>query len=119
MSPRAERVLRAQEARAAVPVFAALGDQTRLGIVRKLAAGAPLSIASLTEGAGVTRQAVTKHLLVLDQAGLVRSEWRGRERIWALRPDRLQHARRSLDAIAAQWDEALNRLRAFVEQDVR
>jgi DNA-binding transcriptional ArsR family regulator len=115
MSPLVESALSAREARAAVPVFAALGDETRLGIVRRLATGTSLSIASLTSGAGVTRQAVTKHLHVLDEAGLVHSEWRGRERLWALRPDRLQQARRSLDAIAAQWDEALARLQAFVE----
>jgi DNA-binding transcriptional ArsR family regulator len=112
-------VLNARDARAAVPVFAALGDETRLGIVRRLATGTPLSIATLTEGSGVTRQAVTKHLLVLDEAGLVRSQWRGRERLWALKPDRLEPARRSLELIAAHWDEALGRLKTFVETEMR
>jgi DNA-binding transcriptional ArsR family regulator len=118
MSPHGDAALSAREVRAAVPVFAALGDETRLGIVRRLATGTPLSIAALTSGSGVTRQAVTKHLQVLDHAGLVRSQWRGRERLWALKADRLQPARRSLDLIAAQWDDALGRLQAFVEPDV-
>jgi DNA-binding transcriptional ArsR family regulator len=100
-------------------VFAALGDQTRLRIVGRLASGEPLSIATLTAGTGVTRQAVTKHLTVLDGAGLVRSEWRGRERLWALNGSRLDAARRSLDLIAAQWDQGLARLKAFVETDSR
>ena len=115
MSLPTEGALNAREVRAAVPVFAALGDETRLGIVRRLATGTPLSIASLTTGSGVTRQAVTKHLQVLDGAGLVRSHWRGRERLWALKPDRLEPARRSLEQIAAHWDEALGRLKEFVE----
>jgi DNA-binding transcriptional ArsR family regulator len=106
---------RARERGAAAPVFAALGDQTRLRIVRRLASGEPLSIATLTDGTGVTRQAVTKHLGVLDAAGLVRSEWRGRERLWALNAEPLEAARRSLDVIAAQWDTALARLKQFVE----
>lgn len=109
----------ARQVRATAPVFAALGDQTRLRIVGRLASGEPLSIATLTAGTGVTRQAVTKHLTVLDGAGLVRSEWRGRERMWALNNERLDAARRSLDLIAAQWDTGLERLKAFVEQDPR
>ena len=119
MSLHTEGALNAREVRAAVPVFAALGDETRLGIVRRLATGTPLSIASLTTGSGVTRQAVTKHLHVLNGAGLVRSHWRGRERLWALKPDRLEPARRSLDQIAAHWDEALGRLKEVVENDMR
>ena len=112
--------LHAADARAVrntAPVFAALGDATRLRIVGRLATGEPLSIATLTAGTGVTRQAVTKHLGVLDQAGLVKSEWRGRERLWALNTERLDTARRSLDLIAAQWDSALARLKTFVEAD--
>lgn len=107
----------ARAVRGTAPVFAALGDATRLRIVGRLATGEPLSIATLTAGTGVTRQAVTKHLGVLDQAGLVKSEWRGRERLWALNTGRLEAARRSLDLIAAQWDTALARLKAFVEKD--
>ena len=99
----------------AAPVFAALGDATRLRLVARLSGDGPLSIASLSEGAGVTRQAVTKHLLTLADAGLVRDSRRGRERIWELEPRRLERARRSLDEISAQWDAAIGRLRAFVE----
>ena len=99
----------------AAPVFAALGDETRLAIVARLSSGGPMSIVRLTIGAGVTRQAVTKHLQVLMLAGLVRRHRIGRATRWELEPERLQAARRSLDAISAQWDDALGRLRAFVE----
>ena len=108
-----------RQVRATAPVFAALGDETRLRIVGRLATGEPMSIATLTVGTGVTRQAVTKHLSVLDAAGLVTSEWRGRERLWALNAERIEAARRSLDLIAAQWDTALARLKTFVEDGAR
>jgi len=101
--------------RAAAAVFAALGDETRLAIVARLSSGGPMSIVRLTIGAGVTRQAVTKHLQVLMLAGLVRRHRVGRATRWELEPERLQAARRSLDAISAQWDDALDRLKAFVE----
>lgn len=97
------------------PVFAALGDTTRLKLLAALCAGGALSIAQLTAGTAITRQAVTKHLQVLAEAGLVRDSWQGRERLWDLQPSRLDEARRSLDAIAAQWDRALVRLKHFVE----
>jgi DNA-binding transcriptional ArsR family regulator len=97
------------------PVFAALGDETRLRLVRRLSSGGPLSIARLTEGAAVSRQAITKHLEVLSRVGLVRGSRRGRERVWQLEPRRLAEARRWLDAISAQWDAALERLRLAVE----
>jgi len=100
----------------AAPVFAALGDATRLGIVARLCGDGPLSIASLSEGSGVTRQAVTKHLHALADAGLVRDTRRGRERIWELEPRRLERARRSLEQISAQWDSAIVRLKMFVEE---
>jgi DNA-binding transcriptional ArsR family regulator len=106
-----------REARAAAPLFAALGDTTRLRIMRRLAAGDALSISSLTEGTGVTRQAVTKHLRVLDSVRLVRSNWRGRERVWELEPSQLDAARRALDAIAREWQDALGRLKSFVERE--
>lgn len=99
----------------AAPVFAALGDATRLGLVARLCTDGPQSIVSLSEDAGVTRQAVTKHLEALGQAGLVRDAWRGRERIWKLEPRRLEMARRCLDQIADQWEGALKRLQSFVE----
>ncbi|MCW5890704.1 MAG: helix-turn-helix transcriptional regulator [bacterium] len=99
------------------PVFAALGDETRLRLVARLCAEGPLPIARLADGAPVTRQAVTKHLHALTRAGLVRSRRppRQRQRVWELRPQRLQEARGYLDAIAGQWDAALARLAAFVE----
>lgn len=97
------------------PLFAALGDQTRLVLVARLAGGAPLSIVRLAAGTGVTRQAVTKHLLVLAGAGIVRSARAGRERVWELEPKPLREAQRSLARISAQWDDALGRLKQFVE----
>jgi DNA-binding transcriptional ArsR family regulator len=101
----------------AAPVFAALGDPTRLRLVDRLCEGGPLSIARLSDGALVTRQAVTKHLQALADAGVVRDSRQGRERIWELAPRRLEEARRCLDQISRQWDAALGRLRAFVEED--
>jgi DNA-binding transcriptional ArsR family regulator len=99
----------------AASVFAALGDATRLGLVARLSSGGPLSITRLSDGSAVTRQAVTKHLHVLAGAGLVRHARRGRERIWELDPARLDEARRFLDRVSGEWDAALGRLRAFVE----
>jgi DNA-binding transcriptional ArsR family regulator len=100
----------------AAPVFAALGDATRLAIVARLSGGGPLSIARLSDGAGVTRQAITKHLHALAGAGLVRDSRQGRERIWELDTKRLERARRYLDQISDQWDQAIARLQAFVEE---
>jgi DNA-binding transcriptional ArsR family regulator len=97
-------------------ILAALGDESRLQIVKKLSKGGPLSITRLAEGAEISRQAVTKHLLALHNAGLVRSERRGRERIWRLTPKRIDEVRRYLAQISEQWDEALGRLRAMVEE---
>jgi DNA-binding transcriptional ArsR family regulator len=109
-------VVRPDELAAAAPIFAALGDETRLGIVTRLCAEGPLSIARLTAGRGVTRQAVTKHLRVLAEAGLAHSSQLGRERIWELEPQPLLTARECLSQISAQWDEALSRLQRFVEE---
>jgi DNA-binding transcriptional ArsR family regulator len=99
------------------PVFAALGDPTRLRLVARLARGEPLSIRELTEGEHVTRQAITKHLEVLAEAGLVTDRKRGRERLYALEAAPLDDARRYLDQVSAQWDKAIARLRALVERD--
>jgi DNA-binding transcriptional ArsR family regulator len=101
----------------AVPVFAALGDATRLGLVGRLSVEGPLSITRLSEGTGVTRQAVTRHLYALGDAGLVRNARRGRERVWELDLERLGAARRYLDQISAAWDDAAARLKAFVEEE--
>jgi DNA-binding transcriptional ArsR family regulator len=104
-----------RELAATAPIFAALGDETRLRLVARLCADGPLSISRLTAGTGVTRQAVTKHLQVLAEAGLARSAHQGRESIWELEPEKLEEARSWLDRISSQWDEALGRLKAFVE----
>ena len=98
------------------PTFAALGDATRLHVVSRLSREGPLSITELSEGVELTRQALTKHLEVLAAAGLVRSEWKGRARVWELRTRQLEEARRALDTISKRWDEALERLRAMVEE---
>jgi DNA-binding transcriptional ArsR family regulator len=103
--------------RRSFPLFAALGDPTRLRLVSRLCAGGPASITALSDGAGVTRQAVTKHLHILARAGLVRSARRGRESIWELEPARIAEARQYLDSIARQWDQALGKLKRFVEED--
>jgi DNA-binding transcriptional ArsR family regulator len=97
------------------PVFAALGDETRLAIVARLSASGPRSITGLTEGSDVTRQAITKHLHVLAGAGLVRCARSGRERIWELDSRRLEDARRYLAEISKHWDAALASLEKFVE----
>lgn len=99
----------------AAPVFAALGDETRLGLVVRLGTDGPLSITRLTSGSAITRQAITKHLIVLAGAGLVHDVHRGRERIWALDTDRLAEAQLYLDQISRRWDEALDRLAKLVE----
>src|SRR6185437_11419956 len=99
----------------AVPVFAALADPTRLRLLGRLSADGPLSIARLSEGTGVTRQAITRHLDALGRVGLVRDAWRGRERVFSLDAKRLEIARQYLDHISAQWDAAAARLKAFVE----
>jgi DNA-binding transcriptional ArsR family regulator len=107
----------AAHARAGAPIFAALGDETRLRIVARLSAGGPLSITRLTEGEDMTRQAVTKHLAVLAEAGLVVDIRSGRERLWQLEPKPLDVARRYLDQVSERWDTALARLARLVETD--
>lgn len=102
--------------RSAAPVFSALGDETRLTLVDRLGVEGPLSITQLTAGTTVTRQAVTRHLTVLGEAGLVHDRWRGRERLWELDRLRLDEARRYLEEISRQWDDALDRLKHFVEE---
>lgn len=99
----------------AAPVFAALGDETRLRIVARLCRGGPASISRLTEVSEVSRQATTKHLRALEHAGLVRSDRAGRECIWALQTRKLSQVKRHLDQISLQWDSTLERLKAFVE----
>ena len=103
------------EPKGSAPLFAALGDDTRLRLVSRLCDGGPMSIARLTAGSNVTRQAVSKHLRVMYEAGLVRSTRHGRESVWRLDQLRLEPARRYLDMISKCWDHALGRLRTFVE----
>jgi DNA-binding transcriptional ArsR family regulator len=97
-------------------VFAALGDTTRLAIVARLADGEPCSIVELTDGSQLTRQAVTKHLRVLEDVGLVRGVRAGRENLFELDPKPLAAAKSYLESVSQQWDETLARLKAFVER---
>ena len=113
MSSLRARERSALKARAAV--FAALGDETRLGVLGRLTAGEPQSIARLTAGTKLSRQAVTKHLRVLEGAGVVRRARAGRETLFALEPKPIAEMRDFLDDVSRQWNEALARLKAFVE----
>jgi DNA-binding transcriptional ArsR family regulator len=97
-------------------VFAALGDETRLSLIGRLVSGPPQSISRLAEGSVLTRQAITKHLRVLEGAGVVRSVRAGRENLFAFRPEPLREIRSYLDQVSEQWDDALERLKAFVEK---
>lgn len=101
----------------AAPVFAALGDPLRLRLVRRLAEEGPLSIARLTEGTEVTRQAITKHLRSLEGVGLVEMSKAGRETAWELRAVRFDHARAYLDLVSNRWDDALSALKDLVESE--
>lgn len=97
-------------------VFAALGDEMRLALVAKLCAGQPHSISQLTEGSRLTRQAVTKHLRVLERVGIVRSVHKGRETRFQFDPEPIAGMKEYLDSVSRQWDRALGRLKAFVER---
>ncbi|HZF31303.1 MAG TPA: metalloregulator ArsR/SmtB family transcription factor [Gammaproteobacteria bacterium] len=113
MSPRRSAAASLAEA---APLFAALGDETRLRIVAQLSTQGPQSIVRLTESTDVSRQAIAKHLYVLEEVRLARGIRTGRESIWELQPARLEEVRGYLDEISAQWDSALERLRALVEK---
>lgn len=104
-----------QPSQALASVFAALGDPTRLKLVAVLCAGGAFSIAQLTANTDITRQAVTKHLQVLADAGVVRDMKAGRERLWQLDPAQIEEAKRTLEIIGRQWDVALGKLKAFAE----
>jgi DNA-binding transcriptional ArsR family regulator len=103
----------ADEAKA--PLFDALGDPNRLRIVTRLCDGGPSSTAEVTQVVAVSRQAATKHLMLLEAVGLVSSERKGRERIWRLQPEPLSDASDYLTALSHRWDRAIDRLRAYVE----
>lgn len=96
-------------------MFAALGDRTRLNLVARLCAGGPMSTMRLGEGSHMSRQAISKHLQVLADAGLVRAVRRGRDAIWQLEPDQVHKAQAYLEDISRQWDHAIGSLKAFVE----
>jgi DNA-binding transcriptional ArsR family regulator len=101
--------------RSHAPVFAALGDETRLALVARLSGGRPCSISQLTEGSKLTRQAITKHLRVLEGAGLVRCMRAGREALFEFDPEPIDETRKYLDQVSELWDRKLSRLKAFVE----
>lgn len=98
------------------PIFAALGDRTRLSLLAKLGDGQARSIAALSTDTALTRQAITKHLHVLQDAGLVASLRVGRESRFAARRETIDEARAYLDRVSRQWGDALGRLKAFVEE---
>ena len=115
-SGRRSSALQPSAANGSAPTFAALGDPTRLALLDRLCAEGPLSITELTHGSRVTRQAITKHLHVLSDAGLVRGTRAGRETLWELTPNQLRDAQRFLDGISQRWDDALSRLKERVER---
>jgi len=96
-------------------VFAALGDETRLSLVTALSGGEPRSIAQLTGGSRLTRQAITKHLRVLENAGIVRSARAGRESLYEFDPEPMDELKQYLTRVSEHWDEALGRLKTLVE----
>lgn len=97
-------------------VFAALGDETRLALLGKLARGTPQSISRLAQGSRLTRQAITKHLRVLEDAGIVDGVRHGRESLFVFKPAPLRDVQAYLDRISGRWDGALARLKSFVEK---
>ncbi len=97
-------------------MFAALGDETRLALVARLSCGKPYSITQLSAGSRLTRQAITKHLRVLEGVGIVRSVRAGRESLFKFDPEPVAELREYLEFVSAQWDEALGMLKAFVEE---
>lgn len=105
----------AAERQARASLFAALSDETRLSLVAKLCLGRPHSISQLTEGSALTRQAITKHLRVLERVGLVHGTRRGRETLFQFDPEPIAEIQEYLALVSAQWDQALSRLKSFVE----
>jgi len=107
---------RARQLTQTAPVFAALGDPVRLAIVSRLCADGPLPTIRLKQGT-LSRQAVTKHLRVLEDVGLVRSDRVGRDRQWQIDAEQVAELRKYLEQISARWDVTLERLRSYVEDD--
>lgn len=112
--PRAKAV--SKELNGLAPIFGALGDATRLGIVARLSARGPLPTAALTASTALSRQAVTKHLQTLEGAGVIQSRRDGRDRVWTLRTESFAEAQKLLAEISGQWDEAIDRLKLLVEE---
>jgi DNA-binding transcriptional ArsR family regulator len=102
--------------RAQASLFAALGDETRLSLVTRIIGDQPRSISELTKGSRLSRQAITKHLRVLEDAGIVHRERCGRESLYEFDPLAIEEAKRYLDLVSEQWDRSLARLKAFVER---
>ena len=100
-------------------IFAALGDTIRLAIVARLCDDGPLPTIQLKRGTKLSRQAITKHLHILEDVGLVQSRRVGRDRSWRIEATQLAKSRAYLDQISAQWDARLERLRVFVEDDIK
>jgi DNA-binding transcriptional ArsR family regulator len=105
----------AAKRQAPAPVFAALGDKTRLSLVAKLCGGQPRSISQLTEGSRLTRQAITKHLRVLERVEIVHSVRTGRESLFEFDPVPIEDIKKYLDLVSEQWDQTLSRLKSYVE----
>jgi DNA-binding transcriptional ArsR family regulator len=105
-----------QRLASAALLFAALGDLTRLSLLQRLSHEGPASISALAESFDITRQAVTKHLNVLSESGIIEGRREGREHVWAISAARLADVRRSLELVARDWDDALTRLKAHVEE---
>jgi DNA-binding transcriptional ArsR family regulator len=116
MSSKTRSLRSVSQSRARAPVFAALGDKTRLSLVVKLSGGQPCSISQLTEGSSLTRQAITKHLRVLQTVGIVHAVRAGRESLFEFNPQPLEETRQYLELVSRQWDHTLARLKSFVEE---
>lgn len=102
--------------RARAPIFAALGDRTRLSLVGRLSKGRAYSVSKLTQGSKMSRQAIRKHLRVLENVGIVHGIRRGRENLFAFDPAPIEEIQKYLEFVSGQWDQALARLKSFVEQ---
>jgi DNA-binding transcriptional ArsR family regulator len=109
------RALRDEQLAQAAPLFAALGDPVRLDIVQRLCRQGPLPTVQLRQGTRISRQAITRHLQVLEDAGLVASGRVGRDRQWKMQARQLAALSACLERISVQWDTRLERLKALVE----
>jgi len=111
-----KRHSRSAKRQSRAPVFAALGDEMRLALIAKLCSGEPYSISQLTRGSKLTRQAITKHLRVLERVGIVHSIRTGRESRFEFDPQPIEGMKDYLNLVSQRWDQALSRLKRFVEE---